>query len=151
MTYTVSSGTLNSSILYYTSSSSSIFFLENDDQFAFCCNWLVSSNWFLVWHHWLLHSNKGLTLHRDCSMQLASLCPIAEQWILVGCACFVWHYSWCFCTGDKELEEFLKEEIQMEKKQQKALTGKLPKIKGFEITKTDGPNVTLSKTFENEM
>jgi len=39
----------------------------------------------------------------------------------------------------------------MEKKQQKALTGKLPKIKGFEITKTDGPNVTLSKTFENEM
>jgi len=53
--------------------------------------------------------------------------------------------------GDKELEEFLKEEIQMEKKQQKSSAGKLPKIKGFEITKTDGPNVVLSKKFENEM
>jgi len=39
----------------------------------------------------------------------------------------------------------------MEKKQQKTSTGKLPKIKGFEVTKTDGPNVTLSKKFENEM
>jgi len=38
----------------------------------------------------------------------------------------------------------------MEKKQGKS-TGKLPKIKGFEITKTDGPNVVLSKKFENEM
>lgn len=52
--------------------------------------------------------------------------------------------------GDKELEEFLKEEIQMEKKQGKS-AGKLPKIKGFEITKTDGPNVVLSKNFENEI
>ena len=49
------------------------------------------------------------------------------------------------------MEEFLKEEIQMEKKQQKTSSGKLPKIKGFEITKTDGPNVILSKKFENEM
>lgn len=39
----------------------------------------------------------------------------------------------------------------MEKKQQKTSTGKLPKIKGFEVTKTDGPNVTLSKKFENEI
>jgi len=39
----------------------------------------------------------------------------------------------------------------MEKKQQKPPAGKLSKIKGFEITKTDGPNVVLSKTFENEM
>ena len=61
-------------------------------------------------------------------------------------------FMWCFGQiGDKELEEFLKEEIQMEKKQQKPSAGKLPKIKGFEITKTDGPNVVLSKKFENEM
>jgi len=39
----------------------------------------------------------------------------------------------------------------MEKKQQKSSSGKLPKIKGFEITKSDGPNVTLSKKFENEV
>lgn len=56
-----------------------------------------------------------------------------------------------FFIGDKELEEFLKEEIQMEKKQQKTSAGKLPKIKGFEIVKTDGPNVVLSKKFENEV
>ena len=65
---------------------------------------------------------------------------------------FVTFCIWCFGQiGDKELEEFLKEEIQMEKKQQTSSSGKLPKIKGFEITKTDGPNVTLSKKFENEM
>ena len=39
----------------------------------------------------------------------------------------------------------------MEKKQQKSSTGKLPKIKGFEITKSDGPNVILSKKFDSEM
>jgi len=39
----------------------------------------------------------------------------------------------------------------MEKKQQKSSLGKLPKIKDFEITKTDGPNVVLSKKLENEM
>jgi len=39
----------------------------------------------------------------------------------------------------------------MEKKQHKSSTGNLPKIKGFEITKTDGPNVILSKKFDNEM
>lgn len=61
-----------------------------------------------------------------------------------------WHRH-LHTPGDKELEEFLKEEIQMEKKQQKTSTGKLPKIKGFEVTKTDGPNVTLSKKFENEI
>ena len=67
--------------------------------------------------------------------------------ILCDCDC-----TWCFWQiGDKELEEFLKEEIQMEKKQQKSSSGKLPKIKGFEITKSDGPNVTLSKKFENEV
>jgi len=38
----------------------------------------------------------------------------------------------------------------MEKKQQKTPAGK-SKIKGFEITKTDGPNVILTKKFENEM
>jgi len=50
------------------------------------------------------------------------------------------------------LEEFLKEEIQMEKKQGKSsAAGNLPKIKGFEITKTDGPNVVLSKKFDSEV
>jgi len=39
----------------------------------------------------------------------------------------------------------------MEKKQQKSSMGNLPKIKGFEITKTDGPNVLLTKKFDNEM
>jgi len=39
----------------------------------------------------------------------------------------------------------------MEKKQQKSSTGNLPKIKGFEITKTEGPNVVLSKKFDSEM
>lgn len=52
--------------------------------------------------------------------------------------------------GDKELAEFLKDEIKMEKQNQKSSGGKFPKIKGFEITKTDGPNVTLKKTIENE-
>jgi len=52
-------------------------------------------------------------------------------------------------AGDKELVEFLKDEIHMEKQTQKT-SGKLPKIKGFEIVSTDGPNVTLKKTLENE-
>ena len=39
----------------------------------------------------------------------------------------------------------------MEKKQQKTPAGKLSKIKGFEITKTDGPNVILTKKIDNEM
>jgi complement component 1 Q subcomponent-binding protein len=52
--------------------------------------------------------------------------------------------------GDKELVEFLKDEIKMEKQNQKTTGGKLPKIKGFEIVKTEGPNVTLRKTIENE-
>ena len=51
-------------------------------------------------------------------------------------------------AGDKELVEFLKDEIKMEKSNKSA--GKLPKIKGFEIIQTDGPNVTLKKTLENE-
>lgn len=52
-------------------------------------------------------------------------------------------------TGDNELLAFLKDEIQMEKQMQKT-SGKLPKIKGFEIVGTDGPNVTLKKTLDNE-
>lgn len=56
----------------------------------------------------------------------------------------------CLNVGDKELAEFLKDEIKMEKQNQKGSSGKFPKIKGFEITKTDGPHVTLKKTIENE-
>jgi len=52
-------------------------------------------------------------------------------------------------TGDKELVAFLKDEIKLEKTNQKS-TGKLPKIKGFEIIQSDGPNVILKKTLENE-
>jgi hypothetical protein len=51
-------------------------------------------------------------------------------------------------TGDKELVEFLKDEIKMEKANKGI--GKLPKIKGFEIIASDGPNVTLKKTLESE-
>jgi hypothetical protein len=44
---------------------------------------------------------------------------------------------------------FLKDEIKMEKEGVKA-GDKLPKLKGFEVTKTEGPNVTLIRKAENE-
>lgn len=53
-------------------------------------------------------------------------------------------------AGDKELVDFLKDEIKIEKQNQKSST-KFSKIKGFEILKCDGPNVTLKKTIENEI
>jgi len=71
--------------------------------------------------------------------------------IQLQCGLLVCTCIWCLCIGDKELEEFLKEEIQMEKQQKKSSAGTLPKIKGFEITKTEGPNVILSKKFDSEM
>jgi len=44
---------------------------------------------------------------------------------------------------------FLKDEIKMEKEGAKA-GGKLPKLKGFELTTAEGPNVTLTRKAENE-
>lgn len=51
-------------------------------------------------------------------------------------------------TGDRELVDFLKDEIKIEKQNQKS--AKSSKIKGFEILKCDGPNITLKKNLENE-
>ena len=47
----------------------------------------------------------------------------------------------------KSLSAYLKEEIKLEKEQQ--VHKKLPVIAGFE-SKTEGPNVTLSKTYQDE-
>jgi len=44
---------------------------------------------------------------------------------------------------------FLSDEIKMEKEGAKA-GGKLPKLKGFELTTSEGPNVTLTRKSENE-
>jgi len=44
---------------------------------------------------------------------------------------------------------FLKDEIKMEKEGAKA-EGKLPKLKGFELTTAEGPNATLTRKSENE-
>jgi len=52
-------------------------------------------------------------------------------------------------TGDKELVEFLKDEIKLENEGAKS-AGKLPKLKGFELTSSEGPNVTLTKKSDNE-
>ncbi|XP_067140413.1 complement component 1 Q subcomponent-binding protein, mitochondrial-like [Centruroides vittatus] len=49
--------------------------------------------------------------------------------------------------GDKELAEFLEQEIKAEVKSRKS--SKLPTIEGFDI-KTDGAEVTMSKQFNNE-
>lgn len=61
---------------------------------------------------------------------------------------YIYVINWLF-SGDKELVEFLKDEIQLEKKNRKN-QGKSTKIKGFELVETDGPNVTLKKVLENE-
>ena len=47
------------------------------------------------------------------------------------------------------MSAFLKDEIEMEKRTKKS-SGKFPTIKGFEVIATDGPNVTLKKSLENE-
>lgn len=44
---------------------------------------------------------------------------------------------------------FLKDEIKLEKDIEKK-TGKLPKIKGFEVTKTEGPRVVLTRKIDHE-
>lgn len=53
-------------------------------------------------------------------------------------------------AGDKELIEFLRDEIKLEKQNQKSVIGKLPKIKGFEIVGSEGPNVSFKKSHDNE-
>ena len=52
-------------------------------------------------------------------------------------------------AGDTELIAFLTDEIKLEKESEKS-AGKAPKIRGFEITSTDGPNVVLTRKLENE-
>jgi len=52
-------------------------------------------------------------------------------------------------TGDKEMVQFLKDEIKLEKENDKA-AGKLPRLKGFELTSTEGPNVVLTRKLDNE-
>lgn len=52
-------------------------------------------------------------------------------------------------TGDHELADFLKDEIKLEKDIQKK-SGKVQKIKNFEITKADGPNVVLTRKVDHE-
>jgi hypothetical protein len=51
--------------------------------------------------------------------------------------------------GDKELAEFLKDEIKVEK-ESSPKPHRLPKIKDFVVEKTDGPKVTLTKKLGNE-
>jgi hypothetical protein len=52
-------------------------------------------------------------------------------------------------AGDKDLIEFLNDEIKLEKGNKKT-SGKAPKINGFELTKADGPSVVLTRKIENE-
>lgn len=49
----------------------------------------------------------------------------------------------------KELSEFLNKEIELEKENRKHKTG-LPTFTGFDL-KSDGPNVTLTKNFQDEV
>lgn len=48
------------------------------------------------------------------------------------------------------MADFLKHEIKHEKDIQKQ-SGKLPMIKNFEVTKSDGPNVVLTRKLDSEM
>lgn len=56
-------------------------------------------------------------------------------------------YSQAITKGDKELAEFLLEEIEAEKKARRS--SKVPKLEGFEI-QTDGAEVTLTRKFNTE-
>jgi hypothetical protein len=51
-------------------------------------------------------------------------------------------------NGLKDLTSFLNKEIELEKEARKH-KGQLPKVSGFDV-KTDGPNVTLTKSHEGE-
>ena len=51
-------------------------------------------------------------------------------------------------AGDKDLANFLADEISMEKEHQKA--DELPKIKGFEVSKVDGSEITLTRKIDTE-
>lgn len=58
-------------------------------------------------------------------------------------------FRFAHTSGDKELVEFLKDEIKLEK-EGRDTAGKLPKLKGFELSSTDGPNVILTKKSDKE-
>lgn len=47
------------------------------------------------------------------------------------------------------MADFLKDEIKLEKDIEKK-SGKLPKIKDFEVTKTDGARVVLTRKIDHE-
>lgn len=55
--------------------------------------------------------------------------------------------------GDKDMADFLADEIKLEKEGQKAGAsgGKLPRVKGFELSQTDGSDVVLKKSSDNEI
>ena len=55
---------------------------------------------------------------------------------------YIFYYS-----GDKELSDFLTEEINLEKKAEKSTADS---VRGFQVTKTKGAEVELEKKQENE-
>jgi complement component 1 Q subcomponent-binding protein len=69
--------------------------------------------------------------------------PTSNSWGTCSCGCNGLHTK-----GDKELVQFLTEEIDNEKKSQ--ASPKLPKIEGFDI-KTDSSSITLTKKIDNEV
>lgn len=73
-----------------------------------------------------------------------SACRQATQGVLRPTSC---NYSQAITKGDQELNEFLLEEIEAEKKARK--TQQLPAVEGFEVA-LDGAEVTLTKKFNNE-
>ena len=52
-------------------------------------------------------------------------------------------------SGDTELTEFLKEEMKFEQKNEIS-PGQLPTVKGFEVTSSNGTEVVLTKTSDQE-
>lgn len=56
--------------------------------------------------------------------------------------------EWFSFAGDKELSEFLSEEISREKQSQKAPAGS---VQGFEIISANAAEVELEKKHDNEM
>ena len=51
-------------------------------------------------------------------------------------------------SGDTELVQFLDDEIKLETSNEKG--SGLPSVEGFEVTKCEGANVTLTKKMKNE-
>ncbi|ESO02357.1 hypothetical protein HELRODRAFT_188672 [Helobdella robusta] len=50
-------------------------------------------------------------------------------------------------SGDADLAEYLKDEIKLEKEHDKSIS---KKVRGFEVSKSEGPNVVLTKKQDNE-